>query len=333
MTILDRYIFRTAALAFVATLVTLTGAFAVFSYIAPLAMQGTGLSEFALPAVLLAFGVGAVAGNITGGTPFPNNTVPQSMWQPLSSNLLKIYQAIPGYASLPAAPNPGYSRYFYNNPDNLVKNQDMLRIDYAVNNRMNAFFRWEFNSCETLIRDGVVYPIDYANACPDVAITSLHYYFPWAMTALVRWSTYCVVTGRRGAVDLETARYFAIADGESLSYDEKVDRYLALADEHFETERYWEWSGKHLAHLPEAVLEWVTGDDFDRLLMQQEEQNRLIERAGREQQRRRVLLMERHRWRSRPPPVIELGLEIAELHREHIHDIERAADAHDERHT
>ena len=31
-----------------------------------------------------------------------------------------------------------------------------------------------------------VYPIDYANACPDVAITSLHYYFPWAMKALVQ---------------------------------------------------------------------------------------------------------------------------------------------------
>ena len=51
-----------------------------------------------------------------------------------------------------------------------------------------------------------------------------------------------------------------------MSYDEKVDRYLALADEHFETERYWEWSEQHLAHLPEAVLEWVTSDDFDRLL-------------------------------------------------------------------
>jgi predicted MFS family arabinose efflux permease len=49
------------------TLVTLTGAFTVFSYIAPLAMEGTGLSEFALPAVLLAFGAGAVIGNIAGG--------------------------------------------------------------------------------------------------------------------------------------------------------------------------------------------------------------------------------------------------------------------------
>jgi hypothetical protein len=31
---------------------------------------------------------------------------------------------------------------------------------------VNAFFRWEFNSCETLVRDGDVHPIDYANASP-----------------------------------------------------------------------------------------------------------------------------------------------------------------------
>ncbi|MEP6855641.1 MAG: hypothetical protein ABJA33_09245, partial [Pedococcus sp.] len=55
---------------------------------------------------------------------------------------------------------------------------------------VNAFFRWEFNSCEMLVKDGVVYPIDYANACPDVAVTSLHYYFPWAMKALLKWSVF-----------------------------------------------------------------------------------------------------------------------------------------------
>ncbi|HEY4191010.1 MAG TPA: MFS transporter, partial [Mesorhizobium sp.] len=49
------------------TLLAMTGPFVVFSYIAPLAMEGTGLQEIALPALLLGFGVGAVIGNIAGG--------------------------------------------------------------------------------------------------------------------------------------------------------------------------------------------------------------------------------------------------------------------------
>lgn len=137
----------------------------------------------------------------------------------------------------------------------------------AISRIVNAFFAWEFNSCEMLVKGDDVYPIDYANACPDVAVTSLHYYFPWAITALVRWSTYCVVNGRKSSVDLHTDRYFAIADDDSLDYDAKLDAYLALADEHFDTGRYWEWCGEHLPHLDEAVREWVDGPAFDRLLV------------------------------------------------------------------
>ena len=95
------------------------------------------------------------AGNITGGIAYPNNTVPQSAWQPLAANLLKIYTGIPGYASLPAAPNPGYSRYYYNNPDNLVKNQDLLRVDYAVNSKTNTFFRWVNDYQKETIQTGI----------------------------------------------------------------------------------------------------------------------------------------------------------------------------------
>lgn len=49
------------------TLLALTGAFTVFAYVAPLAMEGAGLGAIALPGMLLAFGVGAVIGNIAGG--------------------------------------------------------------------------------------------------------------------------------------------------------------------------------------------------------------------------------------------------------------------------
>ncbi|WP_151084128.1 ATP-grasp domain-containing protein [Nocardioides cynanchi] len=137
----------------------------------------------------------------------------------------------------------------------------------AISRIVNAFFGWEFNSAEMLVAGDEVYPIDYANACPDVSVTSLHYYFPWAITALVRWSAYCLVSGRPSNVDLETGRYFEIADSDR-SYDEKLDAYLALADARFETERYAEWCDTHLGHLPELVAQWVAGADFDRLLVE-----------------------------------------------------------------
>ncbi len=135
----------------------------------------------------------------------------------------------------------------------------------AISRIVNAFFHWEFNSAEMLVAGDEVYPIDYANACPDVAVTSLHYYFPWAITALVRWSVYCVVTGRRSNVDLETSRYFDIADSDR-TYDEKLAAYLELADAHFETDRYREWCAEHLPHLEEQVHDWVASEDFDRML-------------------------------------------------------------------
>jgi hypothetical protein len=132
---------------------------------------------------------------------------------------------------------------------------------------VNAFFGWDFNSAEMLVKGDDVHPIDYANACPDVAVTSLHYYFPWAITALVRWSAYAVVTGRKTAIDLRTDRYFEIADDDTLDYDTKLEAYLGLADEHFETERYRDWCSENLPHLPEQVHDWVSGPDFDKLLV------------------------------------------------------------------
>jgi D-ala D-ala ligase C-terminus len=138
----------------------------------------------------------------------------------------------------------------------------------TIGRLVNAFFRWEFNSCETLIKDGEVYPIDYANACPDVAITSLHYYFPWAMKALVKWSIFCTATGRRGRLDLDTRRYFDIADRTDVTYAEKLVCYRDLADDYFEVERYADFCASRLSHLDEVVLEWVEGPDFDQLLVE-----------------------------------------------------------------
>jgi hypothetical protein len=137
----------------------------------------------------------------------------------------------------------------------------------TIGRLVNAFFRWEFNSCETLVKDGEVYPIDYANACPDVALTSLHYYFPWAIKALIRWCAFALVTGRRPRLDLSTRDYFEIADDPRASCAEKLAAYRDLADSYFQTERYREFCAASLPSLDEVVLDWVTGPDFDRLLV------------------------------------------------------------------
>jgi hypothetical protein len=137
----------------------------------------------------------------------------------------------------------------------------------SIGRLVNAFFRWEFNSCETIVKDGVVYPIDYANASPDVALTSLHYYFPWAVSALVRWAVFCTVTGRRPRLDQTTREYFEVGDRDDLSYEQKLREYRRLADAYFQTDEYAAFCAEHLPHLEEALLEYVEGPELDRLLV------------------------------------------------------------------
>jgi hypothetical protein len=136
----------------------------------------------------------------------------------------------------------------------------------TISRLINAFFRWEFNSCESLVVNGSVHPIDYANACPDISITSLHYYFPWAITTLLKWSVFCAVTGRRPRLDLDTYNYFTVADSDR-SYEEKLVEYRKLADEYFETERYQEFCATSLRHVDDMVRDWVTSPAFDDLLV------------------------------------------------------------------
>jgi hypothetical protein len=138
----------------------------------------------------------------------------------------------------------------------------------TISRLVNAFFRWEFNSCETLLKDDDVFPIDYANASPDVALTSLHYYFPWAISALVKWSVFCAVTRRPMRINQNTRQYFEIGDREDLTYEEKLAAYRGLADDYLQTADYEEFCAEHLAGLDEVVLEYVEGPQFDRLLVE-----------------------------------------------------------------
>ena len=138
----------------------------------------------------------------------------------------------------------------------------------TIGRLINAFFRWELNSCETLVAGGEVYPIDYANACPDLSLTSLHYYFPWAIRAMVRWCVFVLVSGRRPRLDVAADRFFEIADDPGASYAEKLAAYSDLAEAYFESDRYRDFCATSLAGIDELVLDWVAGPGFDELLVQ-----------------------------------------------------------------
>lgn len=121
---------------------------------------------------------------------------------------------------------------------------------------INAFFGWDFNSCEALHRAGTWHPIDFANPCPDSQVTSLHYHFPWLVKANVKWSLYCAVTKRPMRKTLDWAPFYAIAAEQDLPYREKLRRYAAVAAERFDTARFEEFCATHLAHFDDVANEF-----------------------------------------------------------------------------
>ncbi|HNH46104.1 MAG TPA: hypothetical protein PKY30_03645 [Myxococcota bacterium] len=125
---------------------------------------------------------------------------------------------------------------------------------------INAFFCWDYNSCESLRKGGILYPIDFANACPDSQITSLHFHFPWMVRAMVKWSLYCAATRRKPRMNPNWQPYFDIAD-QDIPFSEKLEAYDALARDHFETEKFEAFCEKYLGHVDEVCLEFFgTGE-------------------------------------------------------------------------
>ena len=132
---------------------------------------------------------------------------------------------------------------------------------------MNAFFRWEFNSCETIVKDGEGAPIDYANASPDVAIVApLLLPVGDAGARAHGHRSPSSPAGRCGSTSIPR-EYFAIGDRDDLSYDEKL-RVYRLADEYFETARYEEFVDEALGRLDELTVGYFESPAFDDLLVQ-----------------------------------------------------------------
>ncbi len=154
----------------------------------------------------------------------------------------------------PAAPlhNRYKMDYDFLDADDRAVLEDMTLV-------INAFFGWDFNSCESLKHDGTWYPIDFANACPDSQVTSLHFHFPWLIKANIRWSVFCAATDRKMHANLDWAPFFEIAQ-QDLPLRERIAAYAALARERFEAERFEAFCATHLADLDEIADEFFASD-------------------------------------------------------------------------
>ena len=120
---------------------------------------------------------------------------------------------------------------------------------------INSFFGWDFNSCEALRQGAEWHPIDFANACPDSQVTSLHYHFPWLVAANLRWSIFCAATKRPMRRTLDWDPYYDVL-AQDLPYRERIAAYGAIARQRFDTDAFDDFCATHLGHLDEAVWEF-----------------------------------------------------------------------------
>lgn len=80
-------------------------------------------------------------GNIIGGQPYANNTVPAGEWNPNAAAFLKLIGGL-GRGTTPLAGSPELVRVFTQDSYTLKKRQEVVRVDYNINTRTNFFFRW-----------------------------------------------------------------------------------------------------------------------------------------------------------------------------------------------
>jgi Carboxypeptidase regulatory-like domain/TonB-dependent Receptor Plug Domain len=82
------------------------------------------------------------AGNIIGGQPYPDNTVPRSEWNQNAPAFLNLIGKLDRSGAAPVPGNPEQVRVFIQDNYTLRKRQEVVRVDYNFNPKTNFFFRW-----------------------------------------------------------------------------------------------------------------------------------------------------------------------------------------------
>ena len=193
---------------------------------------------------------------------------------------------------------PLHDRYTMDAPSTFLSDDDRGELE-DMTLTINAFFGWDFNSCEALSKAGAWHPIDFANACPDSQVTSLHYHFPWLVVANLQWSLFVAATKRPMRRTLDWDAFYEIASTDA-PYREKLAAYAKIARKRLDAARFEEFCAKQLSHLPEVAWEFFGTDTAKDAVRQKvaalypaDEVERFTE-----------LFWERiQKWRNEPAPV------------------------------
>jgi hypothetical protein len=82
------------------------------------------------------------SGRAIGGTPYPNNTIPQSQWNRNAGSFIQMLNFV-NRAGAPQTPGiPEQVRVPFQPTYKFNKNAEVLRVDYNISPNMNFFFRW-----------------------------------------------------------------------------------------------------------------------------------------------------------------------------------------------
>jgi hypothetical protein len=82
------------------------------------------------------------SGRAIGGTPYPNNTIPQSQWNQNAPAFIKMLNFVSRANGTPTPGSPEQVRIPFSPTYLFNKNAKVGRVDYNISPNMNFFFRW-----------------------------------------------------------------------------------------------------------------------------------------------------------------------------------------------
>jgi hypothetical protein len=183
-------------------------------------------------------------------------------------------------------------------PDKPTFDQDLFHRLESYVLFINSYHRWTYNSFECLLKDGHLHPIDFANACPDSQFTSLHVHFPLLVCSLVKWLSFCAVTGKDMRPDIEMKRYLTVLNNPEISQEEKFAFCRKASEEYFEIDKFREFCARNLADIEEKMVAFYD-KRFDEIIRFAMEFSNFPEQEQESFYRYYKEMMEKH-WRPNP---------------------------------